>query len=982
MLRYLQLALLFAGFNFSVAAADLPVPPKDAAAKMTVPPGFHVTLCASEPQVVQPIAFTFDDRGRMWVVECMMYPKWSQDGKGGKDRVIILESTKNDGVFDKKTVFLDDGVNLSGIELGFGGVYLCSSPNFIFIPIKDDKPAGKPVVLLDGWNIKEAKHNIFNSLIWGPDGWLYGCNGIQTKSKIGAPGTPADKRIFFDCGVWRFHPTKKQFEVVANGTTNPFGLDFDAHGEMFITNCVIDHLFHFVPGGHYTRMYGTDPNPHVYGAMTSAVDYKHWGSGNWTDSRANQKTGALKKEHDDAGGGHAHSGAAIYLGENFPKEYRNTLFTCNIHGNRLNNDGLEHTADGMRGVRRNDFWFGNDPWFRGICVKQGPEGGLYVSDWSDTGECHNYQVVDNSNGRIYRAVYGEVKGWSKDVNSMTDVELAKAALGENEWLVRKARRILQERASRGDKIADSAKLQLSMAFQTGSTAVMQLRGAWGLHAIGALTSKDLANMLSSADDHVRVWGIRLAVETKLEYRELVKLLDIAIQEKSTLVRLHLFGALQKLDLAAATTVLHAIRQPILEKDTNLALMHWFAVERIMRESPKDDSNLITNSVSRLSRQYGVRKYLSADTLDDKRLSNVLSWIQDPQDNLFLIDILSGMKVALRDQRKLTEPKAWKQIDFSKTSVEVRALADEVSLIFGNPDTIAAMKLRITDTKADAVDRSRAVGLLANRKTADLEPILRELLQDAAVRGAAIRALANYPDETTPSLILSVYSKLTADEKADAVQTLVSRPSFAKELLQAVEKGTVAKSDITAFTARQIVTLKDKSLQEMLAKTWGEVKPASANRTAQMTKYKKLLAPEAIQKANIANGKMIFTKNCATCHKLHGEGQIVGPELTGSQRGNLDYILENVVDPSSAVANEYKMANFFMADGRIISGIVRSESANTVTVRTLNEEVQLAKANVESRKSTNISIMPDGLFDAMKEEEVRDLVGYLQSNPKR
>ena len=982
MLRYLNLLLLFAGFNFSVAAADLPVPPKDAAAKMTVPPGFHVTLCASEPQVVQPIAFTFDDRGRMWVVECMMYPKWSQDGKGGKDRVIILESTKNDGVFDKKTVFLDDGVNLSGIELGFGGVYLCSSPNFIFIPIKDDKPAGKPVVLLDGWNIKEAKHNIFNSLIWGPDGWLYGCNGIQTKSKIGAPGTPADKRIFFDCGVWRFHPTKKQFEVVANGTTNPFGLDFDAHGEMFITNCVIDHLFHFVPGGHYTRMYGTDPNPHVYGAMTSAVDYKHWGSGNWTDSRANQKTGALKKEHDDAGGGHAHSGAAIYLGENFPKEYRNTLFTCNIHGNRLNNDGLEHTADGMRGVRRNDFWFGNDPWFRGICVKQGPEGGLYVSDWSDTGECHNYQVVDNSNGRIYRTVYGEVKGWSKDVNSMTDVELAKAALGENEWLVRKARRILQERASRGDKIADSAKLQLSMAFQTGSTAVMQLRGAWGLHAIGALTSKDLANMLSSADDHVRVWGIRLAVETKLEYRELVKLLDIAIQEKSTLVRLHLFGALQKLDLAAATTVLHAIRQPILEKDTNLALMHWFAVERIMRESPKDDSNLITNSVSRLSRQYGVRKYLSADTLDDKRLSNVLSWIQDPQDNLFLIDILSGMKVALRDQRKLTEPKAWKQIDFSKTSVEVRALADEVSLIFGNPDTIAAMKLRITDTKADAVDRSRAVGLLANRKTADLEPILRELLQDAAVRGAAIRALANYPNETTPSLILSVYSKLTADEKADAVQTLVSRPSFAKELLQAVEKGTVAKSDITAFTARQIVTLKDKSLQEMLAKTWGEVKPASANRTAQMTKYKKLLAPEAIQKANIANGKMIFTKNCATCHKLHGEGQIVGPELTGSQRGNLDYILENVVDPSSAVANEYKMANFFMADGRIISGIVRSESANTVTVRTLNEEVQLAKANVESRKSTNISIMPDGLFDAMKEEEVRDLVGYLQSNPKR
>jgi len=444
-MRWFALSLLFISH---LVAADAPTPAKDAAAKFTLPNGFNAKLFAGEPDVVQPIAFTFDDRGRMWVVECLMYPKWSQDGKGGKDRVVILEDTDGDGVHDKKTVVIENGHNLSGIEYGFGGIYLCSSPNLIFVPIKDDKP-GTPEILLDGWNIKDAKHNIFNSLIWGPDGWLYGCNGIQTKSYVGTPGTPKDKRIFFDCGVWKFHPTKKTFEVVANGTTNPFGMDFDEHGEIFITNCVIDHLFHFVPGGHYTRMYGTDPNPNVYGAMGSAVDYKHWGGGDWGSSRADQKTGAIKKEHSDAGGGHAHSGCAIYQGENFPAEYRNTLFTCNIHGNRLNNDGLERTATGMKGVRRPDFAFANDPWFRGICVKQGPEGALYVSDWSDTGECHNYKDVDPSNGRIFRIAYGDVKPWKGDVSTWKTEELVKALISPNEWLARKARRILQEHAARG-----------------------------------------------------------------------------------------------------------------------------------------------------------------------------------------------------------------------------------------------------------------------------------------------------------------------------------------------------------------------------------------------------------------------------------------------------------------------------------------------------------------------------------------------------
>ncbi len=254
-------------------------------------------------------------------------------------------------------MFFDRGVNLSGIELGFGGVWLCSAPNLVFIPDRngDDVPDAEPEVLLDGWDMIKTKHNVFNSLGWGPDGWLYGCNGIQAESLIGAPGTPDAQRVAFNCGVWRYHPIAKQFEVVASGTTNPWGLDWDDYGEAFITNCVIKHIFHVIPGAHYDRMYGQDLNPHTYGLLPSCADHIHWGGGDWTSSRGG------KGEHDSPGGGHAHVGCCVYLGTNFPPEYRNSVFMCNLHGNRLNRDTLawqgssyvaKHAPDFHAGQRR------------------------------------------------------------------------------------------------------------------------------------------------------------------------------------------------------------------------------------------------------------------------------------------------------------------------------------------------------------------------------------------------------------------------------------------------------------------------------------------------------------------------------------------------------------------------------------------------------------------------------------------------------
>ncbi len=407
-----------------------PLSPQETPAHMTLPDGFAATLFAGEPDVVQPMGMNLDDRGRLWVVENKSYPGWKSPGS---DRVLIFEDKDNDGHFDTRKVFMDGGDNLTGVAVGFGGVWLLSLPNLIFVPDadRDDVPDAEPKVLLDGWNILHGGHTVANSLTWGPDGWLYGLNGIQSKSKMGKPGTPDAERVPINCGVWRYHPTRHVFEAVAHGTTNPWGLDFDENGQIFITNCVIAHLWHAIPGAHMSRMHSEDVNPYAYSLMESCVDHLHWAGGHWTDSRGNAA------EHNAAGGGHAHVGCMIYQGDNWPDEYRGHVFMCNLHGNRVNQDILEPKGSGYVAHHGADFLRVADSWFRGLSIMYGPDGGVFVSDWSDTGECHNAKEIDRSNGRIYKITYGKTAAAPPvDIAKLPDEELVKLLQHKNAWLAR------------------------------------------------------------------------------------------------------------------------------------------------------------------------------------------------------------------------------------------------------------------------------------------------------------------------------------------------------------------------------------------------------------------------------------------------------------------------------------------------------------------------------------------------------------------
>ena len=594
------------------------------------------------------------------------------------------------------------------------------------------------------------------------------------------------------CGVWRYHPTRGVFEPFAHGTTNPWGLDWDDYGQAFITNCVIDHLWHVVPGGHYRRMYGQDLNPYVYGLMGSCVDHLHWGGGDWTSSRTTGVGG--KPEHSAAGGGHAHSGCSVYLGDNFPREYRNSVFMCNIHGNRLNRDPLERTPTGYVAHHGPDFLLANDAWFRGIKVKYGPDGGLYVCDWSDTGECHNYDKSDKTNGRVFKVVYGEPKHWSGDVAKLSDAELVKLQFHANDWFVRQARRVLQERTAAGKLEPDTVKALRKLAHSTDDVT-WKLRAMWALHAVGGVTTDDLTKWLEHGDDNVRAWAFTLAGEPARPAADVIDaLVTAAKREEAPFVLPFIAGACQRLPKAARLRLADALVWQVLDSDGHdLALATWYAVQSALAttDRPEDWSTLLSSARHPLIARNIARYLVEAAPPKERgtRLAFLVEYTKTTALGVTQLPVLAGVQDALGGSREYPEPAGWDDLYpelAASDTPEIRTRAEALAVLFGNAKAVADLKARAVDADADRDRRTAAIELLTRRKIAGFDTTLRELLTDPEVRGAAVRALAAYPDPKTPAAILAAYPSFTPEEKADAVQTLVSRPVWAGALLDAIE----------------------------------------------------------------------------------------------------------------------------------------------------------------------------------------------------
>ncbi len=970
-------------------AATSPMLPLDVVHSAKLPDGFKLSVFAAEPNVQNPIAITTDERGRLWVAENY---SWAGGGAGGfdgnqRDRIVVLEDTDGDGQHDKRTVFWDDARKLTSIEVGNGGVWAICLPNLLFFPDqdRDDIPDSPPKVILDGFDEGVVGHTPANGLKWGPDGWLYARHGIQATSNIGKPGSGDSQRIKINTGVWRFHPVLGTVENVMHGMTNSWGFDFDQHGEMFVINTVIGHLWHVVPGAHVDRMYGVDLNPHTYQLIAQTADHVHWDNGEkWNTVQKGMSDGT-----NESGGGHAHIGLMIYQGDNWPANYRNRMFTLNLHGLRINSNLLERQGAGYVGKRAPDFCFMSDVWFRGMDLITGPDGGVYIADWSDTGECHDHDGVHRTSGRIYKLIYGQPNAVTPlDLSKQTDSQLIALQSHANAWWPRTARRILAERYKSGKTKPDLAlRMEIDRVLISTTDVPKRLRLIETCYSIGAADESWLISRLAVPDEHERVAALRFLVDRltpngDAPSKELKdSLVRLARNDKSGLVHLFLASALQRFP--------HSDRWPIamelatkseLQTDRMFPSMLWYGVESAVTKNVSQAIALAkVSAIPILTENISRRLTLEIES----RPEVVVALLDMATDSKFPFpdQVVSGMAKALSGWQKAIPPANWTSFANRYEKSDSKELIRDMQalrLVFGDGRAIEELTKLIDDINADAQTRRQALRSLLSSRPSDFAPKLVGLLGDRVMVRDAIKGLSQYEHADAPKQILNRSKNFGPAERIEMINTLASRPSYAKELLLAIREKKIAPNEVSAFHARQMRSFEIDALNTELTETWGDVRVTAEDKKKLMDKLRSELHSEAIAKSDLPAGRALFQKSCATCHVLYGIGVKIGPDITGSNRRNLDYLLENIVDPSASVGVDFRTMIALLKDGRVINGVTTATTERTLTLQTAQEPVTLDREEIESIKQSKTSLMPDGLLQNLSSDQIRNLIGYLMS----
>jgi putative membrane-bound dehydrogenase-like protein len=934
-----------APYNSGAATGAPPMSAAEAAAKMKVPAGFRVSVFAAEPAVQNPIAMAWDHRGRMWVAENYTYAERpARFDLSLRDRVIILEDADNDGHAESRKVFIDDVQMLTSIELGRGGVWLMCPPQLLFVPMREgeDKPAGPPQVMLDGFAVaKDNYHNFANGLRWGPDGWLYGRCGHSCPGLLGVPGTPEDQRVPLNGGIWRFNPQRKVVEVLCHGTTNPWGHDWDKDGELFFINTVNGHLWHAMTGAYLKETSGVNANPNVYEQLDTIADHWHFDTkGGWQNSRDGKA--------NDLGGGHAHVGMMIYQGEQWPEVYRGKLFTLNFHGRRANVDRLERLGAGYVGRHEPDVFLSADPWFRGIDIRTGPDGSAFVLDYSDTGECHQSTGVNRTSGRIYKISYGEPR-----------------------------------------------KPALPMLEPHCLARTDTLGGLWKEYREGRTTPAMLRGYLGDADEHVRVWAIRLLTDAwpldtnagplkHATYPEDAEsraaFVRLAQRDPSGLVLLTLASTLQRLpvnqraELAAAL-----VTHEQYAKDQNLPSLVWYG---LMPLGDADPVGLV--SVAKACRWPTTLRWITRNLAtrieqQPQAVDAILGFTADRPIDLQEA-VLGGLREAFEGWRKVPKPAAWDALAASDAGRRFPEQVRELSTLFGDGRALDDIKRIVLDAKAELPARQAALKTLIDARPPELRQICESLLGVRVLNTTAVRGLAQFDDPAIGVKLAQSYRKFHPLERPGVIDALTSRASFARALLDNVGPGgnQIPRADVTPFHARRIRGFDDAELTRKLAQVWGELRESDADTASAIAGFKAKLTPDVLAKADLGQGRKTFAQVCAVCHTLYGEGGKVGPDLTGSGRANLDYLLENIVDPSAVVAADYRVTVLALKDGRLLTGIVKAQTPRTVTIRELTEETTVERTEIVKEQPSKLSMMPEGLLQALPETQVRDLIAYLMA----
>ena len=365
--------------------------------------------------------------------------------------------------------------------------------------------------------------------------------------------------------------------------------------------------------------------------------------------------------------------------------------------------------------------------------------------------------------------------------------------------------------------------------------------------------------------------------------------------------------------------------------------------------------------------------------DSSPLAQLTELIASTPDDAVRIDILKGVRAAVEGQRRVKMPEGWPALETelsTSANLEIRGLAQSLGLTFGSEKAMASLRKTAADPSAPVELRRSALESLVRVHDSSLAALLQSQLTDSHVRDIALRGLGGYDDAQTPSAVLAVYAELNGSERRDALNTLAGRVNYARALLVAVGAGKVAKSELTADLVRQLRNLKDEKLRDQLTAVWGVIHETSPDMQKEVEKYKGIYWAGGSQPGDAPRGRAIFNRICAQCHHLFDSGGEVGPNITGANRGDLDYLLQNILYPNAVIPNEYRAATLETKDGRVITGIIKSQTTSGYLIQTVNEQVQLPRSEVTKVEQSEISMMPEGLISSLQPQEIRDLLYYL------
>ncbi len=363
------------------------------------------------------------------------------------------------------------------------------------------------------------------------------------------------------------------------------------------------------------------------------------------------------------------------------------------------------------------------------------------------------------------------------------------------------------------------------------------------------------------------------------------------------------------------------------------------------------------------------------------LALLVGTLTKSEDTGFQQTVLAGLIEALKGRQHVDMPAGWSETSAQLArsgAAEVRQQTLALSVTFGDPKAFAELRGVLANASADTARRQSALAALLGARDKELAPVLQKLVADRALRGSALRGLASYDDPGTPAVLLQAYSTLNAAEKRDAINTLASRLPYAMALLGAVGARKVPAADVPADLIRQLRNLNNKDLDKRIADVWGLVRATPADKAREMARYRKLLTASYQEPRDLFLGRALFAKTCQQCHTLFGIGGKVGPDITGSNRPNLDYLLENIIDPSAVIPKEYAVTVLALKDGRVVTGIVRDQSPAALTVVTATETLTISRNDVETLTPSKTSMMPDDQLKPFSGHEVRSLFAYLQS----